>query len=331
MAEQALTTPPAATAASTGLTVARRILRTVGPRLIQVVVLIMVVSTALFFLLRLTGDPARILAGEDSSPETLEQVRAQYGLDRPLVVQYAAFIGNMLLLDFGSSLSTGEPALDLVLRQLPPTLELAALATIVNMLIAIPIGSWLGARPQTGPRRLMNGLTSVAQGIPAYIVGLLLIQIFAVWLGVLPSVSGGGGLEWILPSLTLAAFLSPQLIRVSAANVSESMNQDYVRTARATGAGPATLLVRHVLPNALLATTALLGAQFAYMMSGSMITEFLFSWPGLGLLLVNSVTHLDFPVVQASVCVVALLVFAVNVVMDSIFQIADPRLRRGRA
>ncbi|MGW2197097.1 hypothetical protein ACWCSH_32795, partial [Streptosporangium sp. NPDC001682] len=143
MAEQALTTPPAATAASTGLTVARRILRTVGPRLIQVVVLIMVVSTALFFLLRLTGDPARILAGEDSSPETLEQVRAQYGLDRPLVMQYATFIGNMLLLDFGSSLSTGEPALDLVLRQLPPTLELAALATIVNMLIAIPIGSWL--------------------------------------------------------------------------------------------------------------------------------------------------------------------------------------------
>lgn len=325
-AEAAVASPP-----STGGGVAGRVLRTLGPRLVQLVALLIAVSTVLFFLLRLSGDPARVLAGEDSSPEALAQVKHQYGLDRPLLLQYVTFIGNLFRLHFGDSLSSGQNALGMVLGQLPATLELAALAILVNVLIAIPLGCWLGARPRRPARRVVSWATSIAQGIPAYVVGLLLVQIFAVWLGVLPSVAGRGGLDWLLPTLTLAAFLVPKLIRVTAASVTESMGQDYVRTAAAAGARPGTLLARHALPNALLSTSALLGTQFAFLLSGSMITEFLFSWPGLGLLLVNSVTHLDFPVVQASVCVVALLVFAVNVLMDGLFQIADPRLRKGRA
>ncbi|HIY43295.1 MAG TPA: ABC transporter permease [Candidatus Nocardiopsis merdipullorum] len=302
--------------------------RTACVRLFQVVVLLWAISTALFFLLRLSGDPAHTMAGENASPEMIEQIRVQYGLDGTFLEQYQAFIGNMLVLDFGSSLATGRDAMELVLEQLPPTLFLAVIAIAINVVVAVPLGGWLGARPETAPKRITGVLVAVVQGIPGYVIGLVLIQIFAVSFGILPSVAGSGLSSVLLPALTLASFQVPKLVRVVASSVSESMEQDYVRTALANGANPSEVLFRHAMPNALLATTALIGAQFAFLLSGSLITEYLFNWPGLGLLLVNSVTRLDFPVVQAAVFVIALLVFLVNTAMDLLFQVADPRLRR---
>lgn len=314
-----------------GATWTRRTLSTVVPRVAQLVVLLFAIATVLFILLRLTGDPAVILAGEDASPEVVESIRAQYGLDRPVLEQYAIFVGSILTLDFGASLASGQSALGTVMSRLPATLQLASLAVLLNMVVAVPLGAWLGARATRPERRVVSGLVSVAQGIPAYVVGLLLIQVLAVELGWLPSVAGSSAASSVLPTLTLAFFMTPQLVRVVAASVGEAMRQDYVRTAQANGARPAELLVRHALPNALLATTALLGAQFAFLLSGAVLTEFIFAWPGLGLLLVNSVTNLDFPVVQATVFVVATLVFALNALLDVVFQLADPRLRRRQA
>lgn len=325
------TAPPAPAPAAAAP--ARRVpgvVAAVAGRVGQLAGLLLAISTLLFFLLRLTGDPATVLAGENADPATVERVREQYGLDLPLPVQYVTFLANLLRLDFGASLASGRPALELVAERVVPTMSLAAAAVVIDVVLAIGIGTWLGARARTPARRAGSVLVFIGQGIPAYVTGLILIQVFAVELGWLPSVGAGGPASWVLPSLTLAAFLAPQLTRVVAARVGETMSEDYIRTARASGAGGAGLVVRHALPNALLATVALVGTQFAYLVSGALITEVIFGWPGLGRLLVDSVRNLDFPVVQAAVFVVALLVFAVNTSLDVVFRVVDPRLRRSR-
>lgn len=306
---------------------ARRLLN----RVAQLVILLFVISSVLFVLLRLTGDPAVTIAGENATPDTLAAVRQQYGLDGSQLHQYLTFIGNLVHLDFGSSLATGQDALGMVGAQLPATLRLALAAIVLNALIAIPLGAWLGSRRRGVARESASFLVTIAQGIPGYVVGLLLIQVFAVWLHVLPSVANGGFTSMILPALTLASFQVPKMVRVTAASVAEASRADYILTATANGASPGTVVLRHALPNALLTVTAMLGAQFAFLLSGTLITEYLFNWPGLGLLMVNSVQRLDFPVVQAAVFVTAVMVFVVNVVMDIVFELADPRLRRSGA
>lgn len=305
-------------------------LQAIRSRFFQLVVLLWTISTVLFLLLRLSGDPAVLLAGEGASPETIEAVRVAFGFDQSLLQQYFVFIWDVINLDFGNSLVNSQPALGFVLDYLPSTLRLTLLAVFFNTIIAIPAGVWLGAKPNHRSRRVLSTIVSVAQGTPSYVIGLILIQIFAVWLGLLPSIAGTGTGAWILPTATLAFALAPNLIRVLAASVEDTTRQDYFRTAKANGASPRELLIKHSLPNALLSTTSLLGAQFAFLLSGALITEFIFAWPGLGLILVQSITNLDFPTVQATVFVVACLVFFVNLVMDQVFRLADPRLRRSQ-
>lgn len=300
-------------------------------RLVQLAALLLSISTLLFFLLRLSGDPATILAGENADPEFLAQVRHQYGLDRPLIVQYMTFVSHVARLDFGDSVQSGDNALSLVLARIPATVQLATLAIVINLIVAVPVGAWLGARPRAVPGAVATGMLVIGQGVPGYVVGLLLIQLFAVKLRLFPSIGNSGAVSWVLPSLTLAAFLVPRLTRVLATNVGAAMNEDFVRTARACGASKLTVVLRHALPNALLGATALVGAQFAFLLSGALITEAIFAWPGVGRLLIDSVLRLDFPVVQAAVFVVAFLVFVVNALTDVAFSILDPRLRRQRA
>ena len=301
-----------------------------GARIIQLLILLWSVSTVLFLLLRLSGDPALILAGEGATPEIIEAIRIANGFDKPLITQYFVFIRDVINLDFGNSLVNSQPALSFVLQYLPSTLKLTFLAIVFNTIVAIPAGIWLGAKPNQRKRRVLSTIVSVAQGTPSYVIGLVLIQIFAVWLGWLPSIANTGPGAWILPTATLAFALAPNLIRVLAANVEDTTRQDYYRTAKANGANPTELLIKHSLPNALLSATSLLGAQFAFLLSGALITEFIFAWPGLGLILVQSITNLDFPTVQATVFVVACLVFFVNLVMDQVFRLADPRLRKSQ-
>lgn len=300
-------------------------------RLTELAVLLFAITTLLFFLLRLGGDPAMIMAGDEADPEVVALIRARYGLDQPLYVQYFRYLSAMLTLDFGESLRASRSALGLVMERLGSTLMLAFLALLITAIMSIPLGAWLGYRPDAGERKAVNAVVFVLQGIPGFIVGLLLIQFFVVELRWLTSIGNQGPSSWILPSLTLASFLVPKMVRVIAANVSEAMREDYIRTARATGASGSELLLRHALPNALLGATALIGTQFAFLMSGSLITEVIFAWPGFGALLVASVTRLDFPVVQAAVFVIAVLVFLVNAGTDILFSLIDPRLRRQTA
>lgn len=298
---------------------------------LELAILLFAISTLLFFLLRLSGDPAAVLAGEEADPDLVALIRQRYGLDDALVVQYARYVLSILTLDFGESLRGGQAALGLVLERLASTLLLAFLALLATAAISVPLGAWLGVRPDATTRKWVNGIVFIFQGIPGYIVGLLLIQLFVVELRWMTSIGNQGVTSWILPSLTLASFLAPKMVRVIAANVSEAMREDYIRTARANGASTGEVLRRHALPNALLGATALIGTQFAFLMSGSLITEWIFAWPGFGLLLVQSVERLDFPVVQAAVFVIAGLVFVVNAGTDVAFRLIDPRLRRQQA
>jgi peptide/nickel transport system permease protein len=294
---------------------------------LELLVLLFAISTLLFFLLRLSGDPAAVLAGEEADPELVALISARYGLDEPLLVQYLRYLGAMVTLDFGDSLRSQTDALGLVLERIGATLLLAVLALLITAAISVPLGAWLGFRPGARSRAWVNGIVFVLQGIPGYIAGLILIQIFVVELRWLTSIGNQGPSSWILPALTLASFLVPKMVRIVAANTAEAMAEDYIRTARATGASDADLLLRHALPNALLGATALIGTQFAFLMSGSLITEVIFAWPGFGALLVASVEQLDFPVVQAAVFVIAVLVSLVNAATDVAFSLIDPRLR----
>ena len=303
------------------------ILQALTRRGLELLVLLLSISTLLFFLLRLSGDPAAVLAGEEADAETVALISARYGFDQPLFIQYLRYLSAMVSLDFGNSLIGQIDALTMVLDRLGSTLLLALLALVITALMSIPLGAWLGFRPAAQSRKWSNAVVFILQGIPSFIVGLLLIQFFVVELRWLTSIGNQGPSSWILPALTLASFLVPKMVRIIAANTSEAMAEDYIRTARATGASEGDLLMRHALPNALLGATALIGTQFAFLMSGSLITEVIFAWPGFGALLVSSVERLDFPVVQAAVFVIAILVSLVNALTDIAFSLIDPRLR----
>lgn len=299
----------------------------IAQRVARLVILLLGVNALLFVALGLAGDPALMLAGEDPTPELLERIRAEYGLDLPAWQRYLVQLGRMAQLDFGVSIYTGQPALFMALEQLPGTLLMAVLSMGLTLVTAIPAGVWIGQRPEAASRRLGAALTAVAQGIPGFVMALVLIQLFVVRLGWLPSLGYSQPAAWILPSISLGFFLAPKLCRVVSAGVAEAMQEDYIRTARANGASMRFILWREALPAALPAAVALVGTQFAFLVSGVVLIETLFLWPGIGLLLLYSAQNLDFPVLQAICFVVAVLVFAVNGLADALLRLLDPRLR----
>ncbi len=299
----------------------------VGKRGFDLLVLILALLTLLFFLLRLTGDPAVVLAGQDATPEMLAEIRAFHGLDKPLLTQFGIYLYNVLHLDFGTSLATGRDALTVVVGAVPATLLMTFLAMGFTILVSVPLGAWWGADPQRSSRQVFSWSVFIMQGVPGFVVALVLVQIFAVDLGWLPALGYDRLSNWVLPTIALGSFLVPKLTRITAANVAEAMNEDYVRTARAIGAGPQFILWRHVLPNALLGSIALVGAQFSFLISGVVVIESIFAWPGLGRLLIQSTLTLDFPVVQALAVVISIFVFIVNALTDIAIAFLDPRIR----
>lgn len=293
----------------------------------QLVLLIFVTLTLLFFLVRLTGDPAMALSGDSVEEEVLEAIRKLYGLDQPLLVQYFIYLKNVLYLDLGTSWVSGRAALDVALERMPATLSLAAAGITVNLLIAIPLGTFIGTDRFPLLRRVVDFMVFIGQGIPGYVVALFLIQLFVVEWRLAPSTGNVGLASYFLPSITIASFLAPKLARVIGVNVADTLKEDYVVMARAQGASYASVVFRHALPNAMLGATALIGTQIAGLVNGIIITETIFGWPGVGRLLLDSVLLLDFPVVQAVVIVTTIFVFLTNWGADRVIELIDPRLR----
>ena len=304
----------------------RRFLRR---RLLHAVFVVWGVVTVVFFLVRLTGDPAVFLVDQAATREEVAAMRAQLGLDRPLLVQYLDFLAAVPRGDFGTSIREKRPAMAMVLEHFwPATVELAAAAIVLSTALAIPLGIVSATHQGRWPDHLSRLGSLFLQSMPSFWLGLMLILLFAVEMkGLLPAYGSGTPRHLVLPALALAAAPLAQNVRLVRAGMLEVLQQDYVRTARAKGALERTVLYRHALRNAALPFITVTGLSLGFMLSGTIIIETVFSWPGLGRLIVQAVPGRDFPVIQAGVFLFAVIFVSVNLAVDLLYAAVDPRVR----
>ena len=285
------------------------------------------VVTLVFCALRLSGDPAATMLPGEASLEELHALRHALGLDQPLSAQYLHFLSSAVRGDFGLSFRYQQPALALVLERLPATLELALASLSLSVLIALPLGILAALyRGRLGDVVAM-GFAVVGQATPFFWMGIMLILVASVKLGWLPT-SGRGGLDHlILPALTLATHLAASLARLTRTSMLEVLGENYLNTARAKGLTERSVIWVHALKNAAIPITTLIGVQFGTLLGGSIVTEMIFAWPGVGRLAVQSIFARDYPVVQASVFVLALSFVTINLIVDLLYGWLDPRIR----
>jgi peptide/nickel transport system permease protein len=295
-------------------------------RLLRLILVWIGITLATFCLLRLSGDPARLVLGELASTDALREFRHLHGLDRPLPEQYMAFVAGVLAGDFGRSLRFEQPILPIILERLPATLELALGSLALSFAVGVPLGVAAALRRDRPVDYVARGLVLLGQGVPNFLLAILMILLFGVGLHWLPTGGRGTWSHLVLPATVLSLLLLPLTVRVTRATMLDVISQDYVRTARSKGLREGTVLGRHALRNAALPILTILGVQTASLLGGSIVTETIFSWPGVGRLIVSAIFARDFPLVQAAVLVVATAVVAVNFVVDSLYGVLDPRI-----
>jgi peptide/nickel transport system permease protein len=298
-------------------------------RLFEAAVVVFLALTVVFSLQFLAGDPVKLFLPTDTTPKQIEEFRTRLGLNDPWPVQYARFMRGALRGDFGRSLRQQEPALPLVLDRFPATLSLSSVALLLALAIAIPVGVLSAARRGSWFDHLGIGTTVLGQAIPGFWLGLMLIYVFAVWLKVLPTGGRGTWLHFIMPSITLAAFVAARFARLTRSMMLDVLEQEYIRTARAKGLAPSRVLYRHALKNASLPIVTLLALQLGQLLGGAVITETIFAWPGVGRFLVQALLNRDFPVVLVGVFLTAVLYSVLNLAADMAYAWLNPRIRYG--
>jgi len=304
--------------------------RYITQRLIQAVGVIIGVSMLVFVLVRvIPGDPARIMLSESASDEQVSQMRHILGLDQPLPVQYVVFVRQALAGDLGTSLFYGEPTLKVVADHLPATLLLGATSLVLALVIAVPVGVLSAVRRDSVWDFAGMGLAIVGQSVPAFWLGLMLVLVFSVFLGWLPSSGFGSPLHLVLPSVTLGAFICALSTRLIRSGLLEVLHEDYVRTARAKGLTERAVLSRHALRNTLIPLVTILGLQLGSLLGGAVITETVFAWPGVGTLIFTAINARDYPLIQASVLLLSLVFVLINLGVDLVYAYLDPRIHYG--
>jgi peptide/nickel transport system permease protein len=296
-------------------------------RAVRLVVVLAAISTLLFFMLRLSGDPAAVIAGPGATPEVIASISHSMGFDRPLYEQYVSFMEDVATLRFGDSLMSHREAMALVLERLPATITLVAAGFLIALLVGLPVGVLAGVRRNSAGAVVALTVALLGQSIPVFWLGVLLILVFAVNLHWLPSVGGGDLQHLALPAFTLALLLLAKIIRLVRSGLLEVLSSDYVRTARAKGLREQRVVVRHALRNALIPIVTVVGVDLAQAIGGAVIIETIFSWPGVGRLMIQAVAGRDYPVVQATTFVVAVLVVVINFGVDLGYRVLDPRVR----
>lgn len=295
--------------------------------LLQVVLVMFLISIIVFVLVHVTGDPVNLMLPETATEEDREILRAALGLDQPLYQQYFVYIKNVLQGDFGNSFHYGEPALPLVLERLPATFELAVVAMLIGIVIAVPCGMISAVKRNTVLDVIISFLSVIGKAMPNFWMGIMLILLFSVSLGLFP-VSGRGGVEHIvLPAFTIGIGLAAQMTRLIRSNMLEILSQDYIRTARSKGLREVLVVGRHAFRNGLIPVVTIMSLQFTSLIGGTLVTETVFAWPGLGQLLVTSVNMRDMAVVQAAVFIIALAVIVCNMLTDVVYRYLDPRIK----
>jgi peptide/nickel transport system permease protein len=296
-------------------------------RVLQSVLTVLGVITVTFFLVRLAGDPAALLLPVEATSDDIARLRSALGLDQPLIVQYLKFLANAATGDFGISLRQRTSALDLVWERVPATLELALTAFVLGILLAFAIGLLMRLSTSARLRSAIMWLALARQAIPVFSFGLILILVFSVWLRWLPSLGRGSIQHLILPALTLATYELALYLRLFNASLAVEQRQDYVRTAYSKGQGRTKVILLHMLPNALLPLVTIAGINLGLLLGGTVVTETVFSWPGVGRLIVQSVSQRDYPVIIAGVFIISLIFVVVNLLVDVLYGFLDPRVR----
>lgn len=299
-------------------------------RLASTALVVLGVVVLVFLLIHLIpGDPVDVMLGESAQPADREALRESLGLNQPIHIQLANYFNSLISLDLGRSLHTQRPILDLLAERLPATIELAAAALLVTLVLALPLGLLAAARRDTAWDHGAMTFSLLGVSIPNFWMGPLLILVFALWLGWFPVSGREGAGAVILPALTLGTSLSAILARMIRSSVLEVLGEDFIRTAYAKGLTRRQVLIRHALPNALLPVITILGLQLGALLAGAVITETVFSWPGIGLLTVEAIQSRDYPVVQACVLLIALTYVLINSLTDLVYALVDPRIRVG--
>lgn len=297
-------------------------------RVAQSLIVLVGVSIVVFFLARLApGDPVTLMLSETASPEQIEAAREHYGFNDPIYKQYWLFATRAIRGDFGDSLYYDEPALRVVLDAFPQTIKLALTAFLLAVGVALPLGVIAAIRRDTFWDYLAVGLSVIGQAAPSFWIGILLILFFSVRIKIFPS-SGNFGPEYIvLPAITLAALLMAVLTRLTRAGMLDVLSDDYVRTARSKGLKERTVIVRHALRNALIPLVTVMGLQLGSLLGGTVIVEQVFAWPGVGRLAVNAISSRDYPIIQAVVLLVSVVFVVINLAVDLLYGLLDPRIR----
>jgi peptide/nickel transport system permease protein len=296
-------------------------------RVLGAVGVLVAAATVAFLLVRLSGDPVRLLLPPDATAEQEATLRASLGLDRPLLVQYLDYLWGLPRLDFGTSLFYDRPVAEVLFERIPATLQLAGAATVVALVVAVPAGIYAALRRgRPGDTGVMAAVL-VGQSTPAFWTGILLVLLFAVQWQLLPA-SGYGSLEHlVLPAVTLAVYSVAVIARLLRSSLIEVLASDHIRTARAKGLGTRAIVAGHALRHASLPVVTVVGLEVGSLLGGAILTEQVFAWPGIGRLTVEAIANRDFPLVQAAVLFFAATFVVVNLVVDASYAILDPRVR----
>ena len=298
-------------------------------RLLQALLVLLGVMTLVFFLLHLSGDPTQLLLPLDATAAERSAFRARMGFNDPLLLQYIRFAFDVISGNLGYSYRHSAPAVKLVLERLPATFQLTGSALIAATCLAVPIGVIAAVKRGTAVDLISMALALLGQAMPVYWLGLMLILLFSVTLQMLPSGGRGGWETLILPAATLAVFSMARIARLTRSGMLDVLGQDYIRTARAAGIPTRTVVFKFGLRNAAIPLITVIGLEFGVLLGGAVITETIFSWPGVGRLAVDSIFARDYPVVQAVVLVLASIFVLINITVDVLYTYMDPRIREG--
>ena len=298
-------------------------------QVVQLAVVIVGISMLAFAILHVIGDPVTLLLPQNAGKEEYARYNKLLGLDKPIYVQYWKFASRAVQGDFGKSWYADTPAFKLVLERMLPTLYLTTAGLVTALLIALPLGILAALKRHSFVDSLCTVAAVAGQAMPIFWLGIMLIIIFAVQLRLLPASGYGTWQHFLMPSFTLGAFLAPITMRLVRSGVIEIMNMEYIKTARAKGLAERLVVIKHAFRNACIPVITVLGLQFGQLLGGAVVTETVFAWPGVATLTVDAIRNQDFPVVQCAVVLLALIIVAINFLVDMIVGLIDPRIRVG--
>jgi peptide/nickel transport system permease protein len=299
-------------------------------RILYSIVTLFILSLTIFTIIRLTGDPALLMAEPGARPEDLARVRQQWGLDRPWPVQYMSFMQNVVTGELGKSFNYRLPVSELYFQRLPNSLQLALVATVISLLVGIPAGIISAVRVNSLWDNLGKIIALLGLSIPGFWLGLVLILVFSVWLRWLPTSGTGDWRHLIMPAVALGWYFSASLLRLTRSSMLEVMRSEYIKLARLKGLPETVVIAMHAFKNALIPVFTLAGVNLVVMVNAAVIIEVIFAWPGIGRLLYEGIFQRDFPLVQGVVVMAGIMIIGVNLIVDVVYAFIDPRIRLTR-